>query len=257
MWRWRRWRRSGGGAEGGAIDTSTASGDVSYWLWDANQLPAYQACADKFKQANPNINVKITQYGVGQLLGQAHQRLRGRRRSRCLHRPSGQVPGVRHQEQLVPLDDTLTKDGFNVNQYQEGLADLWKGPDGKRYGLPKDFDTIAVFYNKKLVADAGVKEADLQNMQWNPQDGGTYEKMIAHLTVDQSGKRGDEPGFDKSKVKVYGLGLDGGSGSGVGQTQWSMYTGSTTGNSLIRTPGEPITTTTSLLSRTPLSGSPL
>ena len=26
--------------------------------------------------------------------------------------------------------------------------------------------------------------------------------MIAHLTVDQSGKRGDEPGFDKSKVKV-------------------------------------------------------
>ena len=35
----------GGGAEGGAIDTSNASGDVSYWLWDANQLPAYQACA--------------------------------------------------------------------------------------------------------------------------------------------------------------------------------------------------------------------
>ena len=130
------------------------------------------------------------------------------------------------QEQLVPLDDTLTKDGFNVDQYQPGLADLWKGPDGKRYGLPKDFDTIAIFYNKKLVADAGVKEADLQNLQWNPQDGGTYEKTIAHLTVDQNGKRGDEPGFDKSKVKVYGLGLDGSSGSGVGQTQWSMYTGS-------------------------------
>ena len=51
--------------------------------------------------------------------------------------------------------------------------------------------------------------------------------MIAHLTVDQSGKRGDEAGFDKTKVKVYGLGLDGGSGGGVGQTQWSMYTGTT------------------------------
>src|SRR4029453_7779621 len=55
----------GGGADagGGAIDTTQASGDVSYWLWDANQQPAYQQCADKFKQANPNINVKITQYG--------------------------------------------------------------------------------------------------------------------------------------------------------------------------------------------------
>ena len=60
----------GGGAEGGggggggeAIDTSTASGEVSYWLWDANQLPAYQACADKFTAANPNVSIKITQYG--------------------------------------------------------------------------------------------------------------------------------------------------------------------------------------------------
>ena len=44
--------------------------------------------------------------------------------------------------------------------------------------------------------------------------------------MDENGKRGDEPGFDKTKVKVYGLGLDGGSGGGVGQTQWSMYTGS-------------------------------
>ena len=44
--------------------------------------------------------------------------------------------------------------------------------------------------------------------------------------MDQSGKRGDEPGFDKTKVKVYGLGLDGGAGAGNGQTQWSMYTGS-------------------------------
>ena len=38
----------GGGAEsggeadsqGGVIDTSNASGEISYWLWDANQLPA-------------------------------------------------------------------------------------------------------------------------------------------------------------------------------------------------------------------------
>ena len=48
--------------------------------------------------------------------------------------------------------------------------------------------------------------------------------------MDESGKRGDEPGFDKSKIKVYGLGLDGGSGGGNGQTQWSMYTGSNNWN---------------------------
>ncbi len=178
------------------------------------------------KQANPNINVKITQYGWDDYWSKLTNGFVAGDAPDVFTDHLAKYPEFVSQEQLVPLDDTLTKDGFNVNQYQEGLADLWKGPDGKRYGLPKDFDTIAIFYNKKLLADAGVKEADLQNLQWNPQDGGTYEKMIAHLTVDQSGKRGDEPGFDKSKVKVYGLGLDGGSGSGVGQTQWSMYTGS-------------------------------
>ena len=78
-----------------------------------------------------------------------------------------------------------------------------------------------------LTKAAGVADSDLANLTWNPTDGGTYEKMIAHLTVDANGKRGDEAGFDKTKVKVYGLGLDGGSGAGNGQTQWSMYSGTT------------------------------
>ena len=131
------------------------------------------------------------------------------------------------QGQLVALDETLKADGVKTDIYQKGLADLWVGQDGKRYGLPKDFDTVAIFYNKKLIKDAGVADADLAKLTWNPTDGGSYEKLIAHLTVDANGKRGDEAGFDKTKVKVYGLGLDGGSGGGNGQTQWSMYTGTT------------------------------
>ena len=42
---------------------AAASGTVSYWLWDANQLPAYKACADAFTQANPSIKVEVTQSG--------------------------------------------------------------------------------------------------------------------------------------------------------------------------------------------------
>lgn len=131
-----------------------------------------------------------------------------------------------NQNLLVPLNATLTKDHFNFNQYQPGLADLWKSQDGKRYGLPKDFDTVGLFYNKKMINSGGLTPAQLAKLRWNPTDGGTYEKAVAHLTMDASGHRGDEPGFDKTKVKVYGLGLDGGSGGAYGQTHWSMYTGS-------------------------------
>ena len=122
-----------------------------------------------------------------------------------------------------PLDDLpATAD----SDYQPGLAELWKGQDGKRYGAPKDWDTIAMFYDKQALRDAGVDEASLQSLSWNPQDGGTFEKLVAHLTVDVNGVRGDEPGFDKTRVKTHGLASDGSGGKGWGQTQWSAFAGS-------------------------------
>src|ERR1035437_568549 len=56
---------------------------------------------------------------------------------------------TRHQ--ILPLDDLIKKDNVNTNIYQPGLAALWVGSDGHRYGLPKDWDTIGVFYNKKYI----------------------------------------------------------------------------------------------------------
>ncbi len=218
---------SPGSAGGEAIDTSSASGEVNYWLWDNNQKPAYQQCADAFQSANSGITVKITQYAWDDYwTGITNGFVAGTAPDVFTNHLS-KYPEFVSQGQLVALDDTLAKDGVKTDIYQKGLADLWVGQDGKRYGLPKDFDTVAIFYNKALIKDAGVAEADLANLTWNPTDGGTYEKLIAHLTVDANGKRGDEAGFDKTKVKVYGLGLDGGSGGGNGQTQWSMYSGTT------------------------------
>src|SRR3954447_5523539 len=221
---------SGGGGDASgddAIDTSNASGEIDYWLWENAQLPAYQKCADKFQQENPNGKIKISQFAWEDYWNKLNNAFVAGDAPDVFTDHLAKYPEYITNEQILPLDATLKKDGFNVDQYQPGLADLWVGPDGKRYGLPKDFDTTAVFYNKKLVQDGGISEDQLKAMTWNPQDGGTYEKIAAHLTVDQKGTRGDEAGFDKSKVKVYGLGLDGGSGNGVGQTQWSMYTGST------------------------------
>ena len=220
---------SGGTSSGSSdvIDTSNASGTVNYWLWDSNQQPAYQQCADAFHTANPNINVKITQYSWDDYWTNITTSFVAGTAPDVFTNHLSKYPEFVTQGQLVPLDATLAKDGVNTSNFQPGLADLWVGPDGKRYGLPKDFDTISIFYNKALTQAAGVADADLANLTWNPTDGGTYEKMIAHLTIDANGKRGDEAGFDKTKVKVYGLGLDGGSGGGNGQTQWSMYTGTT------------------------------
>lgn len=216
-----------GSTDSGPLDTSQVSGEVSYWLWDSAQQPAYQQCAAAFTQENPEVTVNITQYGWGDYWSNLTNGFVAGTAPDVFTNHVSRYPEFVSQGQLLALDETLAQDGIDTGIYQEGLADLWVGQDGKRYALPKDFDTVAIFYNKALVREAGVDEADLAQMTWNPEDGGTYEKIIAQLTVDANGVRGDEPGFDPNNVEVYGLGLDGGGGGGAGQTQWSMYSGTT------------------------------
>ena len=221
----------GGGAagstDGSGIDTSKAAGTVEYWLWDNNQKAAYQQCADDFHAANPGVTVNISQYSWDDYWTKLTNAFVAGTAPDVFTDHLSKYPDFVANKQIVPLDDVLQKDGVDVTQYEKGLADLWVGEDGKRYGLPKDWDTIALFYNKDLVQAGGYSAEQLAALSWNPQDGGTYEKAIAHLTVDVNGVRGDQPGFDKTRVAVYGLGLDGQSGGGMGQTQWSMYSGTT------------------------------
>ena len=211
------------GAGGASPGTGTASAStVSYWLWDSNQQPAYQQCADAFHVKNPNITVKITQKGwddywsaitTGMVSGTAPD---------VFTDHLSKYPDFFTKKQILPLDSLITRDKVDTTIYEPGLADLWVGSDKQRYGLPKDWDTTAIFYDKKLTEAAGITTAQMGALTWNPTDGGTYEKAIAHLTVDKAGKRGDQAGFDKNNVKVYGLWMEG-SGTGYGQTQWSMY----------------------------------
>ncbi|MDT0346685.1 ABC transporter substrate-binding protein [Streptomyces litchfieldiae] len=208
----------GGGATGdGGGET------VTYWLWDANQQPAYQECADDFEAAHPDIDIEIEQrgwdnYWTALALGFVSESAPDVFTDHLSHYPEYVT-----RDLLLPLDEFVERDDVPLDIYEEGLADLWIGEDGRRYGLPKDWDTVAHFYNADMTEEAGITEEELSSLTWNPEDGGTYEDVIARLTVDASGVRGDEPGFDKNNVRTYGLWLEMGPSYNHGQAQWSMY----------------------------------
>ncbi|MGW1777719.1 ABC transporter substrate-binding protein [Streptomyces sp. NPDC002143] len=203
-------------------DSAGSSSDtVTYWLWDANQLPAYQACAKGFETANPGLKVKITQLGWNDYWTKLTAGFIAGTQPDVFTDHIQKFGQFVDLKVLEPLDDL----GIDESDYQPGLAANWLGQDGHRYGAPKDWDTVALFYNQKMTKAAGLTAEQLNGLSWNPEDGGTFEKAIAHLTVDNNGRRGDEPGFDKNDVKVYGLATNGG-GDADGQTQWSPFTGS-------------------------------
>ncbi len=226
---------SGGSSDGAAASvggaaaataSGTASGTVNYWLWDANQLPAYQACADAFHAANPNITVKITQYDWNDYWTKINNGFTSGTGPDVFTDHLSKYPEFVNKQQILSISDALAADKVNTDIYQPGLLSLWKAQDGKIYGLPKDFDTVALFYNEAMATSAGYTPASLAKLSWNSTDGGTFEKAVAHMTIDKSGKRGDQAGFNPKAVKTYGLALEDGS-AGNGQTEWSTFTGGT------------------------------
>jgi len=211
---------------GSSPASSEAKGEINYWLWDANQLPAYQQCANDFTKANPDIKVKITQRGWDDYWTTLTNGFVAGTAPDVFTNHLSKYPEYAAKKQLLSLDEAVEKDGIKLDQFTKGLPELWVGQDGKRYGIPKDWDTVGLFYNSAMTDAAGISAEQMASLDWNPKDGGTYEKTIAHLTVDKNGKRGDEAGFDKNNVATYGLGLTG-SGSGQGQTEWSFLTATT------------------------------
>ncbi|GIJ30301.1 sugar ABC transporter substrate-binding protein [Micromonospora qiuiae] len=195
---------------------------LDYWLWDDRQIPQYQECANAFTEQT-GINVKITQYAWEDYWSNLNTQFAARRAPDVFTDHLAFYPSFVQNQVILPINEYVERDNVDLGQYYPGLADLWVGQDGKRYGLPKDWDTIAMAYDSAMLADAGLSREDVWNATWNPTDGGTFEDIIARLTVDENGVRGNEPGFDATKVAVYGLSFDNPSNSASGQTSWGNF----------------------------------
>lgn len=205
--------------------TASAATTLQYWLWDSGQQPAYQQCATNFTKKNPDITVKITQKGWGDYWTGLTTGFVSGTAPDVFTNHLAYFPEFASNNQLLDINPLIKRDKVSTTAYYPGLAQLWT-KDGKRYGLPKDFDTVAIFYNADLVAKAGLKPADLANLTWNAKDGGTWQRTIARLTFDKSGNNGLSNKFNKKQVAQYGYMTGYGAGFN-GQTEWAFYTATT------------------------------
>ncbi len=191
---------------------------LDYVMWDANQAPVYRQCADTFEAANPGIKIKITQDSWDSYWTALSTSFVAGTAPDVFVNHLSRFPELLSNGVMTDLSEHIAADNVDMKAYMPGLAEAW-AKEGQ-WGLPKDWDTIALVYDKKKLAEAGVTEEEMKNLDWNPKDGGSLEKVLARLTVDQNGKRGNEAGFDRSKVDVFGWATD--RTDGYGQTQWSF-----------------------------------
>jgi len=207
-----------------AVATALAqagSVEIRYSLWDANQRPAYQACADQFEKENPDIHIKISQVGWFDYWTVLTTQFVSGTAPDVFTNHLMKYPEMMTNGQLVDLAPLIQRDKVTTGGYYPTLLTNWS-KDGHQYGLPKDWDTIVLVYNKQMFKDAGIDPAVISNWTWNDRDGGTFEKAIARLAIDDNGNRGDSPKFDTQHVKVRGYQVASAGGM-MGQTQWSTF----------------------------------
>lgn len=164
-----------------ASDDPNAAATLSYALWDKNQVPAMQELADAFTKEHPNIkiNVQLTPWDGYWTKLKAAVTGGAAPDVFWMNGPNSQLyasNGV-----LRAIDDKLSADRVDLGAYPKSLVDLYT-VGGKRYGLPKDFDTVGLWYNKQLFDAAGVKYPDAS---WTWAD---FQSAAAKLTDRAKGQ---------------------------------------------------------------------
>ncbi|MFD2444359.1 ABC transporter substrate-binding protein [Bacillus sp. CGMCC 1.16607] len=141
--------------------------EISYGLWDKNQVPAIEDIIKLFNEENPDIKVKIelTPYKDGQYFQKLETAATGGSLPDVLWMNGPHIVQYAKGDVLLPLNELIEKDAFSLDNYPSSLTDLYT-VDGDTYGIPKDYDTTGFYYNKKLFDEAGLSYPD-ETWDWN------------------------------------------------------------------------------------------
>jgi len=191
---------------------ATRSGpvEITFMTTQTNDadVKIYQQLSDKFHQENPSITVKISATDGANY----DQKL-------LTYIQAGTLPDIVQTsdnfakpfkdngitQDMIPL---AQKTGFPYQDFDPTFLNLGI-VDGQLHMLPKQGDILVPYVNLRMAKEAGVTLPSDFDPVKTP-DAWTWDDFMAlckRLTVDANGKHGDEPGFDKENIAIYGASM--------------------------------------------------
>lgn len=203
---------------------------IRHALWDANQRPLYQQCARDFEAMHPQLRIRFEQQGWDDYWMTLSTGFVANTAPDVFTNHIAKYAEFVANGVMLDLQPALSQpDGaapaLHADLYEPGLWTMWQH-QGHQYGVPTDWDTIALAVNLDHLQALGQPLEPLRTLHWNPQDGGSFGQMLKRLTVDAQGRRADDPAFDRRQTKVWGYPYPGAGGM-MGQTEWSHFAAST------------------------------
>jgi len=139
------------------VSPADVKADLTWWdTSDAtNEAPTYKKLIAKFNETYPNVKISYQSVPFGEAQNKFKTAAAAKSGAPDILRAEvAWVPEFASLGYLYALDDTsLVKDQADFLPTPVGSTKF----DGKTYGVPQVTDSLALMYNKKLFADAGVE----------------------------------------------------------------------------------------------------
>lgn len=191
----------GDGDGGGASDGGGTTGDkgsLTFRLWDENAVAAYEESFQAFTaESGWGVSIDVvpwadywTRLPLDVASGDAAD---------VYWMNSANYIQLKDSDALLDIHEVVP-DG--AAQWEKSVVDLYTR-DGGLWGVPQIWDSIALFYNKSLVEEAGV---DPSALAFDPAaDSDSLREAGVALTVDGAGKHPGEDGFDADSREQFGF----------------------------------------------------
>lgn len=158
---------------------------LSGWQSSPNEGKLLDEVIREFEAKNPTIKVKREVIN-SQYMDVIRTRLIGEVAPDVFYLEAFEAPTLIKSGVLEPLNSYI-KPEFKLNDFELNLLNAFKR-DGKVYGIPKDFSTLALFYNSTALKNAGITQP--------PKTWDELRKDAKKLTIEKNGK-----------IDQYGMGV--------------------------------------------------
>ena len=133
---------------------------LRFAMWDANQKPAMEQIMTRFTEQNPDIKVSIEVVPIADYITKLETAIVGK------NAPDVFWNALPHRfldlarlGLIENLDERVKADNVDLSPIAPALLEAFTY-EGSLYAIPKDFDTVGLWYNKALFDAAGVAYPD-------------------------------------------------------------------------------------------------
>src|SRR6478609_2430037 len=144
-----------GTARAQATPDASLEASITYGYWDASQQKAVEAQIKAFNEAMPDVEVEPQIVPWADYWTKLQTAVAGGQAFDVFWINSASLPVYASKNALVSIDDIIGANGIDTSVFPAPLVEMYSY-NGAQYGLPRDFDTIALYFNKDLFDAAGV-----------------------------------------------------------------------------------------------------